>query len=115
MTVEQVQSLKLGISVDDKTVLSVESALEWLEHNTTIDVSDVENLSASARLFISKFVEIQKRNSTVSSESIEGLSLSFSSDKTEDLIWSKAQELLGDYLKSRIRFVAAQKRWKEWA
>ena len=112
MNAEQVLNLKIGISpVDDIAVLKVETAIEWLVDNTTVDTSDIESLPAAAKLFISKFVEINSINNGVASENIEGLSLSYKSDKSEDLIWDIANQLLGSYLKSRIRFVAAERKW----
>lgn len=115
MTTEQIQSLNLGIDTTDvKEVLKVESAIEWLADNTTIDVTDLENIPSCAKLFITKFVELQSADINVSSESIGGLSQSFKNESTETLLWNKANELLGSYLKSRVRFVFATKKWKEW-
>lgn len=112
MTSKEIQSLNLGIDESDsKAVLSVETAIEWLAENTTLDMTDLENLPAAARLFISKFCEITSLQSGVSSESIEGLSQSFSTGNTTDMVWDLASNLLSSYLKSRVRFVAAEKRW----
>lgn len=117
MTIEQVDSLRLGIApVDNRVVLIIESGMEWLNRNTTleIDMNDDEQLralSASVKLFLTEFFDIKMLGIGVTSESIEGLSQSFSQDKKEDMIWDSAYTLLGDVVKSRVRFVTAQKRW----
>ena len=118
MTSQQVATLKLGIApIDEKTILIVESALEWLQNNTTLefDINNEEDLKAlpsCVRLFITKFIDVNMISAGVSSESIEGLSQSFDTGDKPALIWQFANELLADYLKSRIRFVAATKKWR---
>lgn len=118
MTNLQVQSLKLGIEpIDDKSILIVESALEWVLANTTLkfDINNEEELKAlpsCVRLFITKFVDINMLNVGVTSESIEGLSQSFSNGNIESMIWDLANSLLGSYLKSRVRFVTAERKWR---
>lgn len=113
MTKEQVESLKLGISpVDDRTILIVESGIDWLKQNTTLNCEEVTALPSCARLFLIKFFDINVINRAVSSESIEGLSQSYRGEKLSDMIWDIAEETLGDYLKSRVKFVAATKRWR---
>lgn len=117
MTIEQVDVLRLGIApIDNRIVLIVESGLEWLKENTTLEFdinndSDLKALPASVRLFLTRFVDINMLSVGVTSESIEGLSQSFDTDKTA-LIWQSAEELLSPYLKSRVRFVSAKSRWK---
>lgn len=110
MTQEQVTSLKssIGITVSD---LQIEAAVEWLEQNTTVDTTNIDNLPATAKLFISKFCEVNNRQSGIASESIDGLSQSFSSENNTALIWDLANSLLGSYLKSSIQFIPAQRRW----
>lgn len=113
LTSEQAESLKLGIPLTDGNLLKVESAFEWIADNTTftVDMNALEALPASVRLFIVRFVEIMSMGAGVQSESAEGLSQSFSSTDKGTLIWQYAEELLGKWLKSRVRFVAAVKRW----
>ena len=113
MTAEQIKSLNLDIeATDSKSVLMVESAIEWLTEHTTIDTSDITTLSASARLFISKYCEITDIQSGVASQSIEGLSQSFKSDNVDKMIWDTAYNLLGSKVESPVRFVSAKKRWR---
>lgn len=112
MTQSEVESLKLGIApIDDRVILIVESGVDWLKENTTINCDDLTNLPACARLFLTKFFDLQLLNTGVSSESIEGLSQSFDNTDKSALLWQFAEELLYPYLISRVRFVEAQSRW----
>lgn len=117
LTNQQVDRLKLGIApIDDRVILIVESALEWIKANTTLefDINSTEDLQAlpsSVRLFIVKFFDVQMLSVGVSSESIEGLSQSFDTNDKNAMIWQFANELLEPYLKSRVRFVTATKKW----
>ena len=118
MTSQQVATLKLGIApIDDRTILIVESALEWVQKNTTLEFDmnkdeDLKALPSCVRLFIIKFFDVNMISAGVSSESIEGLSQSFDTSDKSALIWQFAEELLPDYPKSRVRFVAATKKWR---
>ena len=115
---ELVESLKLGIApIDDRNCLIVESAIEWIKTNTTLefDIENEENLKAlpsCVRLFIVKFFDVNMLSVGVASESIEDMSQSFDTGDKTAMIWQFAGELLYPYLKSRVRFVAAAKRWK---
>ena len=115
---ELVESLKLGIApIDDRNCLIVESAIEWIKTNTTLefDIENEENLKAlpsCVRLFIVKFFDVNMLSVGVASESIEDMSQSFDTGGKTAMIWQFAGELLYPYLKSRVRFVAAAKRWK---
>ena len=118
MTKEQIEILKLGIApVDDRTILIVESALEWVQNNTTLEFDinnddDLKALPSCVRLFITKYFDVNMISAGVSSESIEGLSQSFDTTDKSALIWQFAEELLYPYLKSRVRFVSAKKKWR---
>ena len=113
MTKEQIQSLNIGIDVDDNTAfLSANAALEWIAENTTIDTTDIEHLPYRAKLFINKFCEVNAIQSGISSESIDGLSQSFASGDNANLIMDLANSLLSSDLKSRVRFVTAERKWK---
>ena len=119
MDVEQVKSLNLGIDpVDARTVLIIESGLEWILNNTTLefDITNIEEIKAlpsSVKLFLIKFLDVNDISAGVASESIEGLSQSFDTSDKSAMIWRFAEELLYPYLKSRVRFITAEKRWKE--
>ena len=112
ITKEQFQ--ELGIDVSGELIGN--AALEWLSENTTleIDLEDVETVKAmpfAAKLFITKYDEIISASSVVASESIEGLSQSFNTSDKSTLLWQAAEQLLSSYLKGRIRFVSATRRW----
>lgn len=118
LTSEQVQSLKLGITpINEKAVLIVESGLEWVKANTTLEFDlnneeEIKALPSSVRLFLLKFFELNKNRAGVSSESISGLSQSFNSGDISVMIWQIAEELLYPYMKSRVTFISASNRWE---
>lgn len=104
-----------GVAVSNELIGN--AALEYISENTTltVDLNDVTTLEAlpfAAKLFIIRYDEIMSASSVVASESIEGLSQSFNvgnkSDKIEDL----ANTLLSKYLKGRIQFIPATRRWQ---
>ena len=87
------------------------SALEWISKNTTFDIT-VEPLPAGVELFIEKYAEAIGLRAGVSSESISGLSQSFSGD-ISNLLKQYASELIGEeYMVSEVRFVKAMERYK---
>lgn len=119
MTVEDIK--EIGIPCDDTsemTCLMVECAVEWLAAHTTLqisvnDIQALKKLPSSAKLFIIKYIEISNREAGVASESLGGLSQSFdSSTDNQTLIWSLAEELLSQYLKSRNSFIPAKRKWR---
>lgn len=117
MTKEQAELLKLGFSIDDTTLLVVESALQWVLDNTTLqfDINkddDLKALPANVRLFVVKYKEAMITDVGVSSESIEGLSHSFNTGDKSNLLWDLANSLLGDCLVSPVSFVSATDSWK---
>lgn len=117
MTKEQIELLRLGIApIDDRVTLIVESGLEWVKANTTLefDMGNDEELKAlpsCVRLFLVKFFDVNMLSAGIASESIEGLSQSYESGDKSAMIWQFAEELLSPYLKSRIRFIAAERKW----
>lgn len=118
MTAQQIELLKLGIApIDERTTLIIESGLEWVQRNTTL-VFDKENdedlkaLPSCVRLFLVKHFDVNMLSVGVSSESIDGLSQSFSQSGKDALIWDSAYSTLGDYIKSPVRFVTARRKYK---
>lgn len=88
-----------------------ESALEWIGKNTTFDTT-IEPLPASIEMFIEKYSQVMGLRPGVSSESISGLSQSFSGD-ISTLLKQYASELIGEeYMVSEVRFVQAVDRYK---
>ena len=109
------QFKKYGVVVRDEIIAN--AALEWLSENTTLivdlhDATTLGNLPYTAIAFISKFDHVMSSSSTVQSQSIDGLSQTFKTGDKTDMIWDLANTLLGGYLKGRIKFVAAKKRWQ---
>lgn len=105
-----------GIPIEDTptALLYAEAALSWIEHNTTLKV-DRENLAAlpaGAKLFILKYGEVMTTDVTVTSESLGGMSKSFSTETRQNLLYDLAWELLGEYMLSQVKFIAAQDRWE---
>lgn len=116
ITTENLKSLKLGIQpINDELCLLVESAINWINDNTTISVdkNNLEALQANARLFIIKYVDIMKLPVGISSESVSGLSQSFDTGNKEDMLLSFAYSLFGDdkVTAGKVSFVSAKNRW----
>lgn len=114
MTKEQANNLHIGLSdPDELTLLLIESALSFVLANTSLsfnmnDDAELAGLPAPVKLFVARYVELQSATPGVTSESIEGLSQSFSSDRNGDL-WSLAQCLLGPWLTSGVTFYPMKK------
>ena len=116
MTVEDFTSLDLP--VDASNQLYVESGLEWLQANTTLefdlaDVETIKSLPASARLFLVKYCEICDRASGVASETVGPMSKTFSTDSIEKQTGSLARQLLKQWLKPNVTFIPCRRRWKQ--
>ncbi len=117
MTAQQIELLHLGIApIDDKTIITIEAGLEWVKNNTTLEFDmnkdeDITALPSAVKLFLVKFFDVQMLSVGISSQSIEGLSVSFDTSNKSAMIWQFATELLGPYLKSGISFIPSQRRW----
>lgn len=104
-----------GITVSDPIIGN--AALEYIAENTTLTV-DLDNaatlkaLPFSAKLFISRYDEIVSASSVVASESIEGLSQSFNTGDKSTMLSDLLDTLLSGYLKGKIKFMPATKRWR---
>lgn len=118
MTVEELQ--ELGIPLPRYTavdVLYVESALDWILSNTTLEfnksnLESIKALPSGAKLFVVKFRELMTLPVGVTGESVDGLSQNFSDTLKKDKLLDLAYELLGEYMKPAISFVPAKERWK---
>lgn len=111
MTVDELSALDLPLDVTDgTTALTVESGLDWIARNTTFEIDLSKPLPANVKLFLVKFTETMLQNGTVASESIAGMSQSFSTEGAGFLLRQYASELLGDYYKSAA-FTPAKRRW----
>lgn len=119
MTVEELKALNLPIEATDETALYTEAAIDWLLENTilVIDkddlVASVEKLPAGAKLFICRYYDVMATGGNgVASESIGGMSQSFTTDSKASLLWQLASELIGSYLKGQVHSVPNVSKWK---
>lgn len=116
----------MGFSAADITPsdsLYFTGALEWLNDNTDFDVDpddpeeSVTMLPANAKIFIVRFIGMLKggglSGSTVTSESIGGMSKSYGSvSEGERSLWLVARQLLGAHLKRGVvRIKGAYSAW----
>jgi len=108
--------INAGIAIDDTptALLYAESAIDWIEQNTTlvVDRTNLSALPAGAKLFILRYGDVMRTDTTVTSESLGGMSQSFSTETRNSLLLDLAYDLLGAYIKSQVTFTAAQIRWK---
>ena len=101
---------------DAMSALHAEAALDWMTDNTTLlfdkaDIASIEALPACAKLFVVKFSEVAGMREGVSSQSIEGLSLSFNSTDKSEVVMQLARTYIGAYLRSQVRVYPARRRW----
>lgn len=85
------------------------AALEWIAANTSFDPAEGEALPAGIELFIQKFDEVMGQTGGVASESLGGMSQSFTA-QSGALVHQYAEELLAPWY-SGGKFVTARKRW----
>ncbi len=111
--------IKCGIPINEntsETLLTVQTAVEWLQRNTNLkidfnDINTIASLPSGAKLFIVKFCDLISQSDNVTSESIGGMSQSFSSGNKSDLLIDIAKQLIKPYLKSDFKFISAARRW----
>lgn len=117
MTVDQLEMLGLPVEVNEETVLYINAGLEWISANTTlkVDKENMESIKAlpdGAKLFLCKYFEIMGVSVNVTSESIGGMSQSFT-DKSKDMaLWQTASGLLSGYLLSQVQSVPNVSKWR---
>lgn len=98
---------------DAETKIMVDAALSWIQENTTLEISPDEELPSNVKLFIVKFCDLMSTTAGVASESLGGMSQSFSVTSGTGLLLSDlASQLFGRAYKGRNRFVTAVNRWK---
>ena len=117
VTADNFTSIGLPLnSTDEITVLTVNSAFEWVKTHTVLefDIDDTESLKAlpsAVKLFVMKYVDIMNLSAGVTSESLGGMSQSFDTSASAALLWQYAQELLSDWLKSQVSVFPAKRKW----
>jgi len=101
-------------TTDPETALMVETALDWVNSNTTLNIDRAQELPSNVKLFVVKFCDLMGHTVGVASESLGGMSQSFSvsSGGTGLILADLASQLFGSAYKGRNRFVSAVKRWK---
>ena len=98
---------------DTETKVMVDSAIEWIMANTTLDIAPDRELPSNAKLFVIKFCDMMSVSGGVTSESLGGMSQSFStSGGSGFLLADLASQLFGEDYKGRNRFVSSKSRWK---
>ena len=118
MTAAELIAAGIPLTGDDAlAVLNAEAALDWMKEHTTLDFDKADKesvaaLPACAKLFVVKYSEVLKRTAGMTSQSIEGLSMSFdASGDVSTSIWALANTLLQGYMKSQVRITPARRRW----
>lgn len=111
ITAEQIVQAGIFPEADLQDCLWVESGLGWLRVHTTLPIDNIslEELPAGAKLFLQKYCDVMECGG-VKSESIEGLSQSFTDDSAESILIQLAQNLLPEYFTS-FRFVPKMQQW----
>lgn len=118
MTKEQIENLNLGIApVDAQTLLMVESAFNWINDNTCLDIDHNDDqvlsaLPANVKLFVIKYFDLMSMRPGITSESLGGMSQSFDTANKSNLLWEYAYELFGNSMRSQMSFVPAKSRWQ---
>lgn len=115
MTAEEFKGLGLPVEAEER--LYVESGLEWLRDNTTleVDITNMESIKAlpsSARLFLVKFCEICSQDIGVTDESVGPMSQSFTTDSVSKQTMALARQLLKAWLKANVTFIPCTRRWR---
>lgn len=113
MTVEELKVLNLPIEANAETALYCGAAIDWIEENTILPIDDIAALPDGAKLFICKYHEVMSVGGNgVASESIGGMSQSFTTDNKAGLLWQLASELIGSkYLKGQVHSVPNVSKW----
>lgn len=116
MTKEEWQAEGIPLEDTPEALLQALAALEWLHEHTTLEFDpstpeSIKDLPARARLFLCKFIEISSSPSGISSESMEGMSQTFSSQSRDSRLWQEAQGLLDGLLRPTVKFFSSQRRW----
>ena len=105
-----------GLPVDTsngEVAIMVEAALDWLAKNTTLEIDRNDELPSNVKLFVVKFCDLMGQTYGVTSESLGGMSQSFTNSGGIGFALSElASQLFGSAYKGRNRFVSAVSRWK---
>ena len=118
MTIEELESLNLPIEANVETVLYIEAAIDWLIANTTLEIDkadivpSVAGLPAGAKLLLTRYYDVMATGGNgIASESIGGMSQSFTTDSKSSLLWQLASELISPYIKGQVHSVPNVSKW----
>lgn len=100
-------------TTDAETAIMVDSAIKWVKENTTLEIDPEAELPSEVKLFVIKFCDLMSVTAGVSSESLGGMSQSFSlTGGTAQALSDLASQLFGSAYRGRNRFISAKSRWK---
>lgn len=108
-------SLKsLPLDMEDKeTAIMVDAALEWVSENVSLKLDpEATELPNTVKLFVVKYCELMSQPTGVASESLGGMSQSFTTSNGAAALGNLAEQIFGAAYKGRNRFIAAISRWK---
>lgn len=121
LTINNYREAGILIAGDENVApLIAEAGLDWIVEHTTLkvdkaDPESIKALPACAKLFVVKFAEISNRAAGMTSQSMEGMSMTFGgtidSAGAGTLIWQYADMYLKPYMKPSVQFFPAQRRW----
>ena len=108
------QLVGLPVDTSDAEIrIIVDTALMWIADNTTLELDPAKELPSNVKLFVIKFCDLLTQTVGVTSESLGGMSQSFSATGGAGLLIADlATQLFGSAYKGRNRFVSAVSRWK---
>lgn len=117
MVISDLVMLELPFEITEENSLYLNAALEWLSDHTKLQfdkdkIESVLKLPVSARVFLVKYCEIMEQAVGVTSESIGGMSQSFTDETSDQLLWQTAKSLLGPYMKSQLKSVPHVSKWR---
>lgn len=101
--------LPLDVNVPETRII-VDSAIEWVKSNTTMELDPGEELPANVKLFALKFYEVMSAQAGVTSESLGGMSQSFDAAGSAAILRQYAAQLLAPYYASG-KFIPMPGRW----
>ena len=104
----------LGVANTPENSIYAETALYWLKVNTYVEIDEsFENVQSAVKLFVLKYIQLMSIQAGVSSESISGLSQSFTTGQSIRVqLRSLAAELFGlDALKSDVTVFSGESVW----
>ena len=117
MTLEELKALNLPIEETPTNALYVGAAADWINANTTLVIEkdnlqeSIKTLPDGAKIFICRYIDIMSIDGTVTSESIGGMSQTFSTASKASLLYQLASELIGQYMRGQVRSVPNVSKW----